>query len=410
MTNKKILLGITGGIAAYKSAELIRLLRKTGYEVRVVMTKAAQQFITPLTLEALSDNNVYTDIFENNAPCNGCMDHISLSRWADMILIAPATANFMAKMAYGLGDDLLSTLCLAKPQNTPIAIAPAMNKEMWFAEATQNNLNILKNRGISIVGPNEGTQACGEYGLGRMSESEAILEFIKQHNISNILSNRKILITAGPTLEPIDPVRYISNFSSGKMGYAVAAALATAGASVYLISGPTNLSPPVNVKLLKIHTAKEMLDAVMQVVADYDMFISVAAVSDYSVASISNKKIKRGTTPFNISLKPNADILKTVASLPSPPIMIGFAAETENVIENAFKKLQAKKVDMLIVNKVGYNVGFNSDENHLFVLKKNSKKIIELRTEKKIILAKQLIPIFEELYLTRHKHNKIYTT
>ncbi|NRA73892.1 MAG: bifunctional phosphopantothenoylcysteine decarboxylase/phosphopantothenate--cysteine ligase CoaBC [Rickettsiales bacterium] len=403
MKNKKILLGITGGIAAYKSAELIRLLRKEGCEVRVVMTKSAQQFITPITIYALSGNDVYTDIFTQDLENN--MSHISLSRWADIILIAPATANFIAKFTHGLCDDLLSTICVAKPNATPIAIAPAMNKEMWHANITQDNLKTLKNRGNLILNPSEGEQACGEYGIGRMLEPESILKFIKKATISDILSKRKVLITAGPTLELIDQVRYISNFSSGKMGYAIADALSSVGASVSLISGPTNLLLPSNVEVTKVTTAQEMLESVMQVISQYDIFISVAAVSDYSPVSLGvTKKIKRTMKPLNLTLKPNADILKTVASLPNPPVTIGFAAETENIIENASKKLQTKKVNMIVANKVGADIGFNKDENHLFVLQKDSSQIIELKPEKKTTLARKLIPIFEELCL---KHNSV---
>lgn len=320
-----------------------------------------------------------------------------------MILIAPATANFVAKLAHGLCNDLLSTICIARPKTTPITIAPAMNKEMWHAETTQNNLNILKKLGISILGPDKGIQACGEFGIGRMLEPEAILKFLKEKHISKVLSNRKILVTAGPTFEPIDQVRYISNFSSGKMGYAIAGALSNAGASVSLVSGPTNLSPPNNVDLIRITTAKEMLESVMQIIKQQDMFISVAAVSDYSPSSPSSKKIKKTTTPIHLNLNPNTDVLKTVASTPNPPITIGFAAETENIMENAFKKLHEKNADMIIANKVGKNLGFNSDENHLFILRKDSKKVLELKPAKKVILAQQLISIFEDLCLINQK-------
>ena len=405
MLNQKILLGITGGIAAYKTAELVSILRKENFEIRTVMTKAAQKFITPLTLRSLSNNNVYTDMFEHESENN--MNHISLSRWAGMILIAPATANFMAKLAHGFCDDLLSTLCVAKSKKTPIAIVPAMNKEMWQAETTQINLNTLKKRNISILGPNEGTQACGEYGMGRMLEPQEILTYLKEQNHSTILAKKKILITAGPTLEPIDPVRYISNFSSGKMGYAIAETLSNIGASVTLISGPTNLLPPVNVKLINVTTANEMFNSVMRIASEQDIFISVAAVADYSPSSIADKKIKKTNSDFQIYMKSNEDILKKVASLSPPPITIGFAAETENILENAKKKLETKKIDMIIANKVGKNLGFNTETNHLFILQRNSKKFTELKPQQKSSLAQKLIPIFENL-LSKH-HTKLYS-
>ena len=398
MLNKKILLGVTGGIAAYKSAELVRLLRKAGCEVRVVMTKSAQQFITSLTMSVLSENTVYTDLFDQKLETK--MGHISLSRWADVVLIAPATANFMAQLAHGFCDDLLSTLCLATPKATAIAIAPAMNKEMWQAESTQKNLNILKEREVLILGPDEGVQACGECGIGRMLEPTAIMKYLTSYFTSDILSGRRILITAGPTLEPLDPVRYISNFSSGKMGYAIAESMSDVGASVTLISGPTNLLPPSNVTLIKVTTAREMLAAVMKDIGQYDMFISVAAVLDYCPASFSSQKIKKSNKSFRLDLELNPDILAAVASLSDPPITIGFAAETEDVIENALQKLRRKNVDMIIANKVGDNLGFNKDENHLFILRKGIQEVHELKPASKTTLAKQLIPIFEDLWVT----------
>jgi phosphopantothenoylcysteine decarboxylase / phosphopantothenate---cysteine ligase len=395
MLNKKILLGITGGIAAYKSATLVRLLHKKNSEVQVVMTKSAQEFITPLTMSTLSGNSVHTNLF--NQELETKIEHIALSNWADIILVAPATANFIAKLANGICDDLLSTLCLAANKDIPIVIAPAMNKEMWHSEATKENIKVLKRRGVLILGPDKGEQACGISGVGRMVEPDTIVETLENKFISKILSNQKILITAGPTLEPIDAVRYIGNSSSGKMGYAIAEAAASAGASVTLISGPTNLSVSNCIKLKKVTTGKEMLAAVIEEINQQQIFISVAAVADYCTTNVSAQKIKKRNKPLNLELEPNPDILATVASLPKPPITIGFAAETENVIDNAFEKLQTKKVDMIIANKVGRNLVFNKDNNHLFVLRKGTKKIIELKQANKETLAKQLMPIFEEL-------------
>ena len=395
MLNKKILLGITGGIAAYKSAQLVRLLRKKNAEVKVVMTKAAQEFITPLTMRTLSENYVYTDLFDLKSGIN--MEHIALSRWADVIIGAPATANFIAKLAYGISDDLLSTLCLSAQKGIPIMIAPAMNKEMWDSEATRENIKILKDRGVLILGPDEGEQACGELGIGRMLEPNIIVEHLENKFLSKILSDKKILITAGPTLEPIDAVRYISNFSSGKMGYAIAEALASAGAIVTLISGPTNLSISKSIKLKNVITAKEMLAEVMKEINQQQMFISIAAVADYCPTHIQKQKIKKRSKLLSIELEPNPDILSSVASLSKPPITIGFAAETENVIDNAVEKLKTKKIDMIIANKVGEEFAFNKDENHLFILQKGIKKITELKQATKKTLAKQLLPIFETL-------------
>ena len=285
------MLGVTGGISAYKSAELVRLFKKAGAGVHVVMTKAGQQFVTPLLMGSLSGNPVYSELFDSTLETK--IGHISLSRWADVILIAPATADFIAKLAHGLCDDLLSTLCLAKAKSTALTIAPAMNKEMWEAEATQANLKILRDRGVLVFGPATGEQACGDVGMGRMLEPPTIFEMLGDVFSPKILSGCVILITAGPTREYIDPVRYLSNASSGKMGYALAEAAANAGAAVTLISGPTNLKKPYNVTTIGVTTGAEMLKAVMAKIKDCDAFISVAAVSDYHPKTISKQKIKK---------------------------------------------------------------------------------------------------------------------
>lgn len=392
MQGKKIIVGITGGIAAYKSAELVRLLVKCGALVKVIMTKSAQEFITPLTMQTLSQNAVHTDMFQQRLEAN--IEHIALARWADAIVVAPASANFMARLAHGFADDLLATVCLAT--TAPIAIAPAMNKEMWAAQATQNNLEILRKRGVRIFGPASGELACGEIGSGKMLEAQQIFELIPEifeaDNLG-LLKGRKLVITAGPTRESIDPVRYISSHSSGKMGYAIAEESAKAGAEVVLISGPTNLPSPAQVKRIDVISAREMHDSVMVHIKNCDIFVSAAAVSDYAPVEKSVHKLKRAKQNLCLNLKLNPDILADVAALPNrPSLVIGFAAETENVLENAAKKLTAKNLDMIIANQVGERIGFYSDENELLLLHKNADPI-ELPLASKRKLAQQLVKI-----------------
>lgn len=384
---KNILLGVTGGIAAYKSAELVRLIRKSGAEVKVIMTKAAQEFITPLTMQTLSGNIVYDDMFKRLTD-NG-LEHIELARWADAILVAPATANFIARLTHGFADDLLACVCLAS--QCPIAIAPAMNKNMWKNQITQENLNKIKQRGVYIFGPGQGVQACGDVGYGRMLEPQEIITHLEQIWAKKLLVSKKILITAGPTHEAIDPVRYISNRSSGKMGYALAKAAKAAGAEVILISGPTNLTPPDNIEFIVVETAKEMYEAVMSKVAQYDVFIATAAVADYSPVETKHK-IKKTQSSILLELHQNLDILASVTALANPPFTVGFAAETDNVLSNALEKLKNKKIDMIIANEVGKNKGFQVDDNALTVLTK-SNDAINLPLAKKDILAGQVIDI-----------------
>lgn len=388
MNNKNILLGITGGIAAYKAAELVRLFVTHQANVKVVMTKNAAEFITPLTMRTLSGNNVYTKIFSQELDID--LEHIALARWADAIIVAPCSANFISKLAHGLADDLLSTTCLATI--SPIAIIPAMNKEMWNAGVIQENIVTLKRRGVFILGPASGIQACGETGLGRMLEPLEILEQIPQLFESQILYGKKIVITAGPTHETIDPVRYISNHSSGKMGYALANAAKEAGAKVILISGPTNLDIPypTQIKFIQVTTAKEMYQAVMQEVADCDIFIGAAAVSDYRPATSYLQKIKKDRPNITLELERNVDILTEVAMLVKRPLVVGFAAETENLLANARKKLESKKLDMIVANQVGEELGFNKDENSATVLCKNLDQV-EFANTSKAKLAKQII-------------------
>jgi phosphopantothenoylcysteine decarboxylase / phosphopantothenate---cysteine ligase len=392
LANKNILLGVTGGIAAYKSAELIRLLRKAAANVKVIMTPNAQQFITPLTLQTLAGNDIYTDMFALNLQMD--LEHIALARWADFILVAPASANFIARLAHGFADDLLATVCLAS--KAPIAVVPAMNKIMWEANVTQNNITSLQQRGVLIFGPAHGVQACGEVGCGRMLEVKELIDLTVAQFVDKILVNRKIVITAGPTRELIDPVRYISNFSSGKMGYAMARAAVAAGAEVTLISGPTNLACPNNVKRINVITADEMLQVVLKAIPDCNIFISVAAVADYRVAKVAKVKLKKAAALKTINLQLNSDILATVAALPNAPITIGFAAETDHLVTNAKQKLCNKNITMLVANKVSNGLGFASDDNEVLVLQQNAEPL-RLAKAPKIQLAEQLIAIIANL-------------
>jgi len=398
MQNKNIILGITGGIAAYKSAELVRMLCTQNTKVRVIMTKNACEFITPLTMQTVSGHAVYTEMFGQYLKTN--LEHIALARFADAIIIAPASANFIAKLAHGLADDLLTTVCLAT--TAPIAIAPAMNKEMWNAAITQENITTLKNRGIFIFGPASGEQACGESGFGRMLEPKQIMELIPGIFAPQIFYGKKIVITAGPTREAIDPVRYISNYSSGKMGYALAEAAQEAGANVFLISGPTNLTTPPKVNHIDIQTAEEMHQVVMQEISDCDVFIAAAAVADYRPKNVSSQKMKKHAATISLELQRNPDVLAEVAALSDRPFTVGFAAETESLLENAHKKLESKNLDMIIANQVGKNLCFDSDENSGVILCKNAKSI-ELPKTRKTKLARQIIKIIHEVLLETYK-------
>lgn len=392
LAGKRILLGVTGGIAAYKSAVLLRLLRKHGAEVRVVMTHGATEFVTPLTFQALSGKPVHTELLDLEA--ESAMGHIELARWADLVLVAPASANFMARLANGAADDLLSTLCLAT--DAPLLLAPAMNQQMWLNAPTQENLEKLKVRGVKIFGPAEGDQACGENGPGRMLEAEEIVLLTAKSFETDILTGSRILITAGPTREAIDPVRYISNRSSGKMGYAVAMAAIEAGARVSLVSGPVNLSAPERVKVTKVNSAAEMHSAVMQQICDADIFISAAAVADYSVESIAQQKIKKSDDSFELKLKKNPDILSEVSNMQNAPFSVGFAAETENLEANAQSKLRLKKLDMIAANQVGDEQGFDADTNALTVFWKTGQK--QLQQAPKTRLARNLITLIADQY------------
>ena len=388
--NKKIVLGITGGIAAYKSAELVRLLIKAGVDVQVVMTRAACEFITPVTMQALSGKPVFMDMWDSSI-LNG-MPHIELSREADAILIAPASADFLAKLVHGRADDLLSTLCLAR--DCPLLVAPAMNKQMWENPATQRNIAQLVKDGVSILGPGSGEQACGEIGLGRMLEAEQIFAGLAAHFTPKILAGKRILITAGATLEMIDPVRAITNLSSGKMGYALAKAAADMGALVTLISGETTISAPANVTNICATNADAMYQAVMTQIASQDIFISVAAVADYTPVETLAQKIKKtddsAEKPFHLSLKKTKDILADVASLPNAPFCVGFAAESENVIEYAQQKRIAKKLPLIVANEVVSAMG--SDDNQVTLVDANGTHVLP-RSPKTEVASQILIHI-----------------
>ena len=391
LANKRILLGLTGGIAAYKSAELTRAFKKAGAEVRVVLTPAAAEFITPLTLQALSGNPVHQHILDPEAEAG--MGHIELAKWADLILVAPASADFIARMAAGMGNDLLTTLCLAS--EAPIAIAPAMNQAMWRDARTQSNVAQLSTLGMHIWGPDEGDQACGDNGPGRMFEPNQLAKLSASIFSSGALSGLRVCITAGPTREAIDPVRYISNHSSGKMGYALAEAAMEAGARVTLISGPVNLNCPDRVQRISANSAQQMLDTALAQMDQCDIFIAAAAVADYRPVTVAEQKIKKSTDEITLTLVKNPDIVATIASHPQRPFTIGFAAETEKLLEHARGKLARKKLDMIIANDVAQQgIGFNSDDNAVTVVTRHGEQNLLLAS--KTQLARQLIALIAE--------------
>ena len=362
----RILLGVTGGIAAYKSPDLVRRLRERGAEVQVVMTAGAARFITALTLQAVSGTPVRETLWDEGA--EAAMGHIELARWAEAVLVAPATADFLARLAHGRADDLLSTLCLAT--TAPLYLAPAMNHQMWANPATAANVAVLRDRGAAILGPGEGDQACGETGPGRMLEPAAIAELMLSRVTANrVLAGLKVVVSAGPTRERLDPVRFISNRSSGKMGYAVAQAARDAGASVVLVSGPVHIDPPAGVELVRVESAREMRDAVHRALAGADIYIGAAAVADYQAAKVAAQKIKKSAEKLQLELVRAPDILESVAAQKGArPFVVGFAAETEDVEENARAKLADKRLDMIAANQVGDGLAFDRDDNSLLVL------------------------------------------
>ena len=399
LKNKHILLGVTGGIAAYKSADLVRRLRDAGAEVRVVMTAAACQFVTPLTFQALSGNRVHTQLLDSESEAG--MGHINLARWADAVLIAPASANFLAKLTCGLADDLLSTLALAT--SGPIAVAPAMNQQMWGNPATEHNVQTLHQRNILIYGPGQGSQACGEEGLGRMLEPIQLVEKLGHLFEPGSMQGVKILVTAGPTYEDIDPVRFIGNRSSGKMGYAVAMAAKNAGAEVTLISGPTTQPRPPNVECINVRSAKQMYDAVMSHVDGCDIFIAAAAVADYSPKHYEPHKIKKQRSPLKtIELEQTIDILAAVSKPDSRPFCVGFAAESDHLEKYAQDKLKNKKLDIIAANWINReNSGFESDQNALTLYWKGGQ--FDLPQTSKLQLAQNLISFIAEKYHAQHR-------
>jgi len=391
--NKRVLLGVTGGIAAYKSAELIRRLKEAGADVQVVMTSAATEFITPLTLQALSGRPVHMRLLDTAT--ESAMGHIDLARWADVIVVAPASANFMAKLAHGLADDLLSTLCVAS--RAPLVLAPAMNHVMWGQAATQANRRLLEERGVHLLGPAEGDQACGETGPGRMVEPTDIAAALAGLFENDLLKATRVVVTAGPTREAIDPVRFLSNRSSGKMGYALAEAAAAAGARVTLISGPVSLACPERVERVEVESAAEMLAAVLKCAAEADIVIAAAAVADYAVQMPAAHKLKKHQAGLDLHLEKTPDIVASLTTISRRPFVVGFAAETEDLENNARGKLEAKGLDMVAANWVGRaDQGFDSDDNALTVVWKEGG--IELPLASKTTIAHQLIEIIAERY------------
>ncbi len=388
LANKRVVLGITGGIAAYKSAELVRCLQRLGADVRVVMTPAATEFITPLTLQALSGHDVHLELLDTAA--EAAMGHIQLARWADLILVAPASADFIARLTHGEASDLLSAVCLASLG--PVAIAPAMNQAMWAKASTQHNIATLGNRGIHLFNPDDGYQACGDVGPGRMRDPDALAEAVCGIFATGALAGKKLVITAGPTREAIDPVRYISNHSSGKMGYALAQAAAEAGAQTVLISGPVSLAAPERATVIRVTSAAQMLDVALEQVDDADIFIACAAVADYRPVTTASQKIKKDAEKLSIELTKNPDIVATIAARTNKPFTVGFAAETENLEANARSKLLGKGLDMVIANDVSNTaIGFNSDENQVLIVRQNETLTLPIMS--KSALAGRLISL-----------------
>ncbi len=393
LANKRILLGVTGSIAAYKSAELVRRLVEAGATVQVVMTDAAQAFVTPFTLQTLSGRPVHTALMDADAEAS--MGHIEQARWADLIVIAPASANFIAKLVQGEADDLLSAICLAS--EAPLSVAPAMNRQMWASVATQKNVATLAARGVRLLGPAAGEQACGEVGEGRLLEPDQIVAMCAEQFKVGLLAGRRLLITAGPTQEDIDPVRYLSNRSSGKMGFALAAAAVEAGARVTLISGPVALATPERVRRIDVRSAEEMLTAVQANIESQDMLIAAAAVADYRPLQVATQKIKKQAGSAQLSLEQTPDILATISAEKGDLFVVGFAAETEQLEANARLKLEKKSLDMIAANRVGEaQGGFDSDENALSVLWQGGGVTLPMVSKEK--LARLLIEIVAERF------------
>ncbi|AOV18211.1 phosphopantothenoylcysteine decarboxylase [Acidihalobacter aeolianus] len=394
LAHSRILLGVTGGIAVYKACELTRLLVKAGCEVRVAMTAAACEFVTPLTFQALSGNPVHTTLLDERAEAG--MGHIELARWANAVLVAPASADFMARLAHGLADDLLATLCLAT--EAPLYLAPAMNRVMWANPATQANRTLLESRGIALLGPAEGDQACGEIGAGRMFEPAEILAALGEYK--GPLAGVRVTVTAGPTREPIDPVRVIANRSSGRMGFAIAAAARAAGAQVTLIAGPVALATPRGVSRVDVETAADMHRAVLSVLPSTDLFVAAAAVADYRPAAASTHKLKKTADTLALALERTPDILAEVSAHRPRPFCVGFAAETDDLLANARAKLAAKRLDMIAANRVGDGLGIEQSDNALEVLWDEGARCLPRASKED--LARELVALVAERY--RHIH------
>jgi len=393
MHGKRILLGVTGGIAAYKSADLVRRLRERGAEVQVVMTRAAREFVTPLTFQALSGRAVRTELWD--AAAEAAMGHIELARWAELVLVAPASADFLARLASGRADDLLATLCLAT--EAPLVLVPAMNRLMWGNAATQANVSLVKQRGATLLGPAEGEQACGEVGPGRMLEPAEIAAAVQARlSRGGALSGRRVLVTAGPTRERIDPVRFVSNRSSGRMGFAVAEAARAAGAAVVMVCGPVALPTPAGVRRIDVESAADMLGAVMNEVGNADIFVSTAAVADYRPAAPPEHKIKKTSEKLAVEMERTVDVIAAVAARPHRPFVVGFAAETENVEQNARAKMLKKSLDMIAANEVGHAKAFDCPDNELVVLWHGGRR--ELPRASKSALARDLVALIAEVY------------
>ena len=386
LTNKRIILGVTGGIAAYKSAELVRRLQDQGAQVRVVMTPGAEEFVRPLTMQALSGHPVFTGLLDEKAEAG--MGHIELAKWGDLLLIAPASADFIANMVHGRADSLLGAIYLATP--ALVSVAPAMNHEMWKHPATSDNVDTLRDRQVHVIGPDSGIQACGDIGPGRMVGPEIIVDQISEFFKTGELQGIHVVITAGPTREALDPVRYVSNYSSGKMGYAIASAAIDAGALVTLISGPVNLIEPEGCKFLSVVSAEEMLSAVLEVSESAHIFIGAAAVSDYKIESVSEEKIKSNDETLTLTLRKSPDIIQSVAKKYEQLFVVGFAAESNNLEDYAKEKLEKKGLDAIIANDISRSdIGFNSDSNEVSWIDKNSSLIFSKRS--KTQLARDII-------------------
>ncbi|GMV29974.1 MAG: phosphopantothenoylcysteine decarboxylase [Rhodanobacteraceae bacterium] len=391
LAGRRVLLGVTGGIAAYKAAELVRRLADAGAQVRVAMSENAARFVTPLTFQALSGHPVRLSLWDESA--EAAMGHIELARWAEDILIAPASADFLARLAHGFADDLLTTLCLASA--APLYVAPAMNQQMWANAATQANLAVLRARGVGVFGPAAGSQACGEFGAGRLLEAGELVEALANARGLRSLAGRRVLISAGPTYEDIDPVRFLGNRSSGRMGFAVAAAAVDAGAEVTLVAGPVNLATPAGARRIDVRSARQMHAAVLAEAAAADVYVAAAAVGDFRPLEVAPQKIKKnGDGGMMLELTQNPDILADVAALPRRPLLVGFAAETEHLEAHARAKLERKRLDLVAANQVGGGLGFEADDNCLTLIA--SDGTTHLPTASKRELARQLVDIIAQ--------------